>query len=48
MEMRWHKEESIDDEVLRHLADSIAWKSFDENHPSYDNDLRNVKLGFSK
>ena len=47
-EMRWHKEERIDDEVSRHSADSVAWKSFDENHPSFANDLRNVKLGFSK
>ncbi|XP_019244413.1 PREDICTED: uncharacterized protein LOC109224281 [Nicotiana attenuata] len=33
--MRWHKEENIDDGVLRHPSDSIAWKSFDERHPTF-------------
>ncbi|XP_016507785.2 uncharacterized protein LOC107825437 [Nicotiana tabacum] len=43
--MRWHKEENIDDGVLRHPSDSIAWKSFDAQHPTFSAELRNVRLG---
>jgi len=30
--MRWHAEERRDDEILRHPADSDAWKNFDKKH----------------
>ncbi|XP_050233461.1 uncharacterized protein LOC126681949 [Mercurialis annua] len=31
-DMRWHKEGRKEDGVLRHPADSLAWKNFDEKH----------------
>ena len=33
--MRWHKEELVDDGYLRHPADSKEWKDFDKNFPSF-------------
>nr|XP_016477883.1 PREDICTED: uncharacterized protein LOC107799304 [Nicotiana tabacum] len=45
--MRWHKEENIDDGVLRHPSDSVAWKSFDARHPTFSAELRNVRLGLA-
>ncbi|XP_075084162.1 uncharacterized protein LOC142167856 [Nicotiana tabacum] len=45
--MWWHKEENIDDGVLRHPSDSIAWKSFDTQHPTFLAELRNVRLGLA-
>ncbi|WMV19748.1 hypothetical protein MTR67_013133 [Solanum verrucosum] len=38
--MRWHKDERVDDGVLRHPADSLAWKSFDEKYPNFASDPR--------
>ena len=43
--MRWHAEERTDDGILRHLADSEAWKSFDSNYPSFSEDCRNIRFG---
>ncbi|XP_016441345.1 uncharacterized protein LOC107766944 [Nicotiana tabacum] len=40
--MRWHKEGNVDDGVLRHPSDSIIWKSFDAQHPTFSAELRNV------
>jgi len=31
-DMRWHKDEKVEDWVVRHLAESIAWKSFDKEY----------------
>ena len=45
--MTWHKDERVDDEIMRHLAYSMAWKSFDELHPSFALDPRNVRLGLA-
>ncbi|KAH0750560.1 hypothetical protein KY290_029792 [Solanum tuberosum] len=45
--MTWHKDERVDDEIMRHPADSMAWKSFDELHPSFALDPRNVRLGLT-
>ncbi|XP_019237188.1 PREDICTED: uncharacterized protein LOC109217404 [Nicotiana attenuata] len=45
--MRWHKEERVDDGILRHPSDAMAWKSFDEKHPSFSAELRNVRLGLA-
>ena len=45
--MRWHKEKRIDDGVLRHPADSIAWKTFDEKHAQFASDCRNIRLGLA-
>ena len=45
--MKWHADERIDDGVLRHPADSPAWKHFDERNPSFSCDSRNVRLGLA-
>ncbi|XP_026434778.1 uncharacterized protein LOC113332457 [Papaver somniferum] len=41
--MIWHKER-IDDGLLRHPADSQNWKSFDEMHPTFAAEPRNLRL----
>ncbi|XP_057986602.1 uncharacterized protein LOC131171152 [Hevea brasiliensis] len=46
-DMRWHKEKRINDGIMRHPADSLAWKSFDEQHGSFASDARNVRLGLA-
>ncbi|XP_050255283.1 uncharacterized protein LOC126701217 [Quercus robur] len=46
-EMRWHKEGRVDDGVLRHPADSMAWKQLDEVHSWFALDSRNVRLGLA-
>jgi hypothetical protein len=45
--MRWHHAERVDDGVLRHPADSQAWKKFDEQHPVFATEPRNVRLGLA-
>ncbi|XP_016506130.1 uncharacterized protein LOC107823932 [Nicotiana tabacum] len=45
--MRWHKEKSMDDGVLRYPSDSVAYKSFDARHPTFSAELRNVRLGLA-
>ncbi|VVA40571.1 PREDICTED: transposon [Prunus dulcis] len=45
--MRWHAEERTDDGVLRHPADSPAWKEFDAKNPDFSSEVRNVRLGLS-
>ncbi|XP_051153050.1 uncharacterized protein LOC127266732 [Andrographis paniculata] len=45
--MRWHAESRVDDGVLRHPADSLAWKRFDLRNPLFSNDIQNVRLGLA-
>ncbi|XP_040369498.1 uncharacterized protein LOC112186204 [Rosa chinensis] len=45
--MVWHSEERPDDEVLRHPADSPAWKHLDTMYPNFASDPRNVRLGLA-
>ncbi|XP_059292571.1 uncharacterized protein LOC132046040, partial [Lycium ferocissimum] len=45
--MTWHHDERVDDGIMRHPADSMAWKSFDELHPSFTAEPRNVRLGLA-
>ena len=45
--MRWHKEKHVDDGVMRHLVGTIAWKLFNEQHKSFTDDPRNVRLGLT-
>nr|XP_016479230.1 PREDICTED: uncharacterized protein LOC107800549 isoform X1 [Nicotiana tabacum]XP_016479237.1 PREDICTED: uncharacterized protein LOC107800549 isoform X1 [Nicotiana tabacum]XP_016479240.1 PREDICTED: uncharacterized protein LOC107800549 isoform X1 [Nicotiana tabacum]XP_016479244.1 PREDICTED: uncharacterized protein LOC107800549 isoform X1 [Nicotiana tabacum]XP_016479251.1 PREDICTED: uncharacterized protein LOC107800549 isoform X1 [Nicotiana tabacum] len=45
--MRWHKEQNIDNGVLQHPSDGMAWKSFDELHPTFSAKSRNVRLGLA-
>ncbi|XP_019227915.1 PREDICTED: uncharacterized protein LOC109209161 [Nicotiana attenuata] len=46
-EMRWHHDERTKDGVLRHPADSEAWKNFDSKYPEFAGDPRNVRLGLA-
>ncbi|KAI5350929.1 hypothetical protein L3X38_003820 [Prunus dulcis] len=46
-DMRWHKEQRVDDDVMRHLADGEAWKEFDRTFPKFAADPRNVRLGLA-
>ncbi|KAG8493197.1 hypothetical protein CXB51_010617 [Gossypium anomalum] len=45
--MRWHHDQRTDDGLLRHPADSLAWKSFDSKFPSFATDPQNVRLGLA-
>lgn len=45
--MRWHQEGRTRDGVMRHPADSPAWKTFDFEHPEFSSDPRNVRLGLA-
>ena len=45
--MRWHDESRTKDGMLRHPADSLAWKAFDDRHPDFASDARNVRLGLA-
>ncbi|KAK5793799.1 hypothetical protein PVK06_034957 [Gossypium arboreum] len=45
--MRWHNDQRTDDGLLRHPADSLAWKSFDMKFSSFASDPRNVRLGLA-
>ncbi|XP_051138825.1 uncharacterized protein LOC127256716 [Andrographis paniculata] len=39
---RWHAEGHVNDGLLRHLADSAAWKNFNRRHLSFSSDIRNI------
>ncbi|XP_019263711.1 PREDICTED: uncharacterized protein LOC109241424 [Nicotiana attenuata] len=43
--MTWHHAKRVDDGVMRHPADSMEWKKFDELHQSFVAEPRNVQLG---
>ncbi|XP_058111729.1 uncharacterized protein LOC131255051 [Magnolia sinica] len=45
--MKWHDKGQTKDECMRHPADSPVWKSFDEQHPNFSYDSRNVRLGLA-
>ncbi|XP_042441453.1 uncharacterized protein LOC122026804 [Zingiber officinale] len=45
--MRWHNDARVDDEILRHPADSMTWKSFDERYKDFSSEARNVRLGLA-
>jgi hypothetical protein len=46
-DMRWHKEGQVNDDVLRHPANSMAWKRLDEIHSSFALDYHNIKHGLT-
>ncbi|XP_028101631.1 uncharacterized protein LOC114300952 [Camellia sinensis] len=46
-DMIWYKDKRVDDEILRHPADSDEWKEFDAQHPEFSLEPRNVRLGFA-
>jgi hypothetical protein len=45
--MRWHAEGRTKDDILRHLANGEAWKSFDNLYLDFSSDSRNVRLGLT-
>ncbi|XP_020111543.1 uncharacterized protein LOC109726394 isoform X2 [Ananas comosus] len=45
--MRWHDEGRTKDGLLRHPADSLAWRSFDSRYKDFSSDPRNVRLGLA-
>ena len=45
--MKWHVNGRTDDGVMRHPADSGAWKMFDSKHLQFSSDPRNVRLGLA-
>ena len=46
--MRWHKEGVRDKpNLMVHPADAPAWRTFDEQHPQFASEIRNVRLGLS-
>jgi Zn ribbon nucleic-acid-binding protein len=45
--MRWHAEGRTKDGILRHPADSEAWRSFNILYPDFMADSRNVWLGLT-
>ncbi|XP_027124240.1 uncharacterized protein [Coffea arabica] len=47
-DMRWHEEKRVKEEgIMRHPADSTAWKDFDKQYPDFAKDSRNVRLGLA-
>ncbi|KAL6345598.1 hypothetical protein AAG906_017328 [Vitis piasezkii] len=45
--MKWHVDGHMTGEMMRHPVDSLAWKNFDEVHPSFVLEPRNVRLGLA-
>ena len=45
--MRWHAKGRTKDGMLRHPTDDEAWRSFDNLHPDFASDCRNVRLGLT-
>ncbi|WMV54811.1 hypothetical protein MTR67_048196 [Solanum verrucosum] len=45
--MKWHHDERINDGIMKHPADSVAWKTLDELHPSFAIEPRKVLLGLA-
>ncbi|KAK3218820.1 hypothetical protein Dsin_012790 [Dipteronia sinensis] len=45
--LQWHERDHVKDGLLRHPADSEAWKKFDNRYPDFGSDPRNVRLGLA-
>jgi hypothetical protein len=45
--MTWHENSRTKDGLMRHPADSFAWKDFDRRYPNFSCDPRNVRLGLA-
>ncbi|KAH1073293.1 hypothetical protein J1N35_025621 [Gossypium stocksii] len=45
--MTWHHDQRTDNGLLRHPADSLAWKPFDNKFPSFASDPQSVRLGLA-
>ena len=46
-DMRWHSTRDIVEGQLTHPADGLEWKNFDNKHPSFAEEVRNVRLGLA-
>jgi hypothetical protein len=44
---RWHDEHRSKDDLLRHPTDYPLWKDFDEKHPKFAADSRNIHQAFA-
>ena len=44
-DMRWHDDHDKEDGVMHHPFNSKAWFHFDQMHPSFSAESRNVRLG---
>jgi len=45
--IRWRHDKRTKDGIMRHLANSLTWKSFDEVHKGFASNPRNVILGLA-
>jgi len=45
--IRWHVDEWRCDGLVRHPADSVQWKNFDKEFPTFGNESRNLRLGLA-
>ena len=45
--MTWHAQGRANNDLMRHPADSLSWKTFDSLHPTFASEHRNVRLGLS-
>uniref|UniRef100_A0A2N9G202 DUF4218 domain-containing protein n=1 Tax=Fagus sylvatica TaxID=28930 RepID=A0A2N9G202_FAGSY len=45
--MKWHANGRTDDGLMRHPADSPAWKTFDSKYGEFSSEPRNVRLGLA-
>ncbi|XP_019197160.1 PREDICTED: uncharacterized protein LOC109191027 [Ipomoea nil] len=43
-DMKWHAN-SVEDGIMRHPSDSLAWKHFNDTYPDFASEIRNVRLG---
>jgi hypothetical protein len=44
---RWHAEERTEDGLLRHPADSLLWKDFEDKNPKFAKDSRSIRLALA-
>ena len=44
-DMRRHSEHEVEQGVMRHPSNSLAWKHFNQIHPDFAVESRNVRLG---
>ena len=45
--MKWHVDGRMKGEMMSHPVDSLAWKKFDNVHPSFALGPQNVRLGLA-
>ncbi|XP_071688530.1 uncharacterized protein [Rutidosis leptorrhynchoides] len=44
-DMMWHSDHNTKEGSMSHPSDGEAWKHFDETHPFFADEIRNVRLG---